>query len=109
MDSVRYGQYHLGVRLMRFARHPKYNFHMDGDPLTGWKRIKDRSSSVEKPITKMPNGWLFWGRQEKMVQFDDAKKAHMARTRIAAMANSKLTWEEAAVKGKLNPKLLKLD
>ena len=83
--------------------------HMDRDPLAGWKWIKDCSSFVEKPIMKMPNGLPFWGRPEKMVQFDGTKKVHMARTRIAAMANSNLTWEEAAVKGKLNPKFSKLD
>ena len=106
LDSVRYGQYHLGVGLMRFAWNPGTISTWN---LTGWKWIKDRSSSVEKPIMKMPNGRPFFGQSRKFVEFDDTKKAHMARTRLAAMANGKLTWEEAAVKGKLNPKFLKLD
>ena len=63
------------------------------DPLRGFKWVKDRQGKKTS----------FWGQPMKLIAFDDAKKAHKARVRAAAMACPGCTWQQAATKGKLNP------
>ena len=105
MDSSRHNMHHNHFMWSMMWR-PRAS---EPDPLIGCKWMKDRSEEKSKPanIHYVPGRPLVW-RPEKLVLFDNIKKAHKARVRAAAIADPGLTWEQVASRAKLNAKYLKL-
>jgi hypothetical protein len=63
------------------------------NPFKGMKWTKDRKEKKTR----------FWGQPKNFIEFDNTMKAQKGRVRAAAMAAPGFTWQQAAVKGKLNP------